>query len=306
MVFAPLLIPEAREQELNVLHGLGVPPLRLSHELDRALSASRPVLSQHEVTVILLGQLVQNSADQVLGILAVLGHVVHDHGDIDILAIGVSPAIVVGGHANHLVGQLGLPGQLGLGQSAHVDHASAPGPVHVALGSGGELRTLHADDNAAGVERDPVALHRRGASLHDGSELGVERVGKPYVANHSALEEGEWADPFGAINDLVGNDKVHRLDVLLEGADGREGDDCADANGAEGGDVGAGWDLVRGDLVMGAMAAEECDGNARVLEDGDGGGRDAPRGGRGDDGDGVVAGQFGEAGAADDGDVDGA
>lgn len=58
--------------------------------------------------------------------------------------------------------------------------------------------------------------------------------------------------------------------------------------------------------MVGAMAAEEGDGDAGVLEDGDGGGWNAPGGSWGEDGDGVVAGQFGEAGAADDGDVDGA
>lgn len=92
--------------------------------------------------------------------------------------------------------------------------------------------------------------------------------------------------------------------MLLEGPDGAEGDDAAHADVAQGGDVGAGGHLVGGELVVGAVAGQEGDGDAVVLEDADRGGGVAP-GRQGVDGcDGRVALDLGEAGAAYDGDVD--
>lgn len=99
---------------------------------------------------------------------------------------------------------------------------------------------------------------------------------------HSAFEEREGADPLGAVDDLVRDDKVPRFDGFLETADCGEGDDGADAEAAEGGDVGAGGDLVGGEFVVEAMAADEGDGDrlvglrGGVVEDGDGRGGFAP------------------------------
>lgn len=240
-----------------------------------------------------------------LGVLAVGSHILHHHGHIHILPLGVPPAVVISSHADHLIGQLGLPRELGLGKRAHVDDGTAPGAVHVALGPGAELGALHADDRPLLVENHPVALHGRGALLDDCRELRVEGVGEADVADYAAFEKGKGTDALGAVDDLVGDDKIHGLDVLLEGADGGEGDDGADAEGAEGGDVGTGGDLVGGDLVVGAMAGEEGDGDARVLDDEDGGGGGAPGGSGGYGGDGDEAWDLGEAGSADNGDVDG-
>lgn len=301
-----LLLPEAREEELNPLHSLGITALGLSHELDRALGAALPLLGQDQVAVILLEQLIENGAHKVLGVLAVGSHVLHDHGDIDVLAGLVAPAVVVGRHADHLVGQLGLAGQLGLGQGRHVDHAAAPRAVHMALGAGAEGRTLHADDGSLVVEHDAVAFHGRGTLLDDLREARVEGVRETDVADYAALVEGEGPDALGAVDDLVGNDKVHGLDLLAQGADGREGDDGAHADGAKGGDVGARGNLVGGKLVVETVAGEEGDGVAVVLEDHEGGGGRAPRGDGVEGGDGDVAVELGEAGAADDGNVDGA
>ena len=119
------------------------------------------------------------------------------------------------------------------------------------------------------------------------------------------LEEGERTDTLGPVNDLVGDDKVHGLDVLAEGPDGGEGDDAPDADGAQGGDVGAGGDLVGRELVVDAVAGEEGYGDAIVPRDEDRGRGEAP-GSRGvDRGHGLEAGDAAEAGPADDGDVDG-
>lgn len=170
----------------------------------------------------------------------------------------------------------------------------------------GKALLTHADDGSLIVEHDAVALHVRGALLHDLSQALIEGVREADVADDATLEEGEGADALGAVDDLVRDDEVHGLDLLLQGADGGEGDDAADADGAQGGDVGAGGHLVRRELVVQAVAGEEGDGHAGVLEDHDRGGRLAPGRRRVQGGDGRVTLQLAEAGAADDGDVDGA
>jgi hypothetical protein len=170
----------------------------------------------------------------------------------------------------------------------------------------GDDALTHAHNGALFVQDDAVALHGAGARLDDVGEAGVKGVRKADVADEPALEEGKGAHALCAVNDLVGDDKVHGLDLLLQRADGGKGDDAADADGAQGGNVGAGGHLVRGKLVVAAVAGEERDGDAVVREDGDGGRGRAP-GRRGRElGDGLEARERAEAGAADDGDADGA
>lgn len=114
------------------------------------------------------------------------------------------------------------------------------------------------------MENHALAFEAVAAFLHDLGQGGVEGVGEPDVPYHSAFEEREGADPLGAVDDLVRDDKVPRFDGFLETADCGEGDDGADAEAAEGGDVGAGGDLVGGEFVVEAMAADEGDGDRLV------------------------------------------
>lgn len=154
------------------------------------------------------------------------------------------------------------------------------------------------------MQRHTVALHGGGALLDDIDNLAVKRVAKGDVADEAALEEGEGADALGAVDDLVGDHKVHGLDLLLEGADGAEGDDAAHANVPQGGDVGAGGHLVRRELVVGAVAGEEGNRDAVVLEDEDRGRGLAPGRLGVQLGDGRVAIDLVEASTANDGDMD--
>lgn len=149
-----------------------------------------------------------------------------------------------------------------------------------------------------------LALHGAGAGLDNGGQLGVEGVGEANVADEALLEECEGAHALCAVDDLVGDDKVHGLDMLLEGADGTEGDDAAHADVPQGGDVGARGHLMGRELVVGAVAREEGDGHAVVLEDLDRGRGVAPWRQGVDGRDGHVAIDLGEAGAAYHGDVD--
>lgn len=52
------------------------------------------------------------------------------------------PAVVVCGHANHLVCKLGFASKFGFGEGGHVDDGAAEGAVHIAFGAGRELRAL--------------------------------------------------------------------------------------------------------------------------------------------------------------------
>lgn len=99
-----------------------------------------------------------------------------------------------------------------------------------------------------------ITLHRLCALAHDLSDLVIVRVAKGHVANKTALEECEGADALGTVDDLVGHDEIHGLDLLLQGADGGEGDNAAHANMAQGGDIGTGGNLVRRILVVRTVA----------------------------------------------------
>lgn len=128
------------------------------------------------------------------------------------------------------------------------------------------------------------------------------------MSNNSLLEKGVGTDSLSAVDDLVGDDKVTRTDVLLEGTDGGEGEDGADSDGAESGDVGEVGDLGRGELVVDSVAGQEGDGNASGgAEDVDGRGGSAPGGGGGEDSGGneTVVDEGLNSGTTDDGDVDG-
>jgi hypothetical protein len=155
------------------------------------------------------------------------------------------------------------------------------------------------------MEHHAVALHVRRASLDDIRQLLVKGVRKADMTNNTALEEGKGSDALGAIDDLVRDDKVHGLDLLLQRADGGEGNDASDTEVAESGDVGTVGDLVGRKLVVQAVAGEEGDVDAVVGEDGDGRGGISPGGEGVDEGNGLVALELGKAGAANDGNVDG-
>jgi hypothetical protein len=125
------------------------------------------------------------------------------------------------------------------------------------------------------------------------------------MSHDAALEKRKRSHPLGAVDDLIRHHKVAWLDLLLQGADGAEGDDAAHAEGAEGGDVGAVRHFMRRERVVRAVAGEEGDGDRIVREDGDGRGGGSPGGGWSEGGDGGEAFEVLKAGAADDGYVDG-
>jgi hypothetical protein len=150
-----------------------------------------------------------------------------------------------------------------------------------------------------------LPLKRMPAPPHHTRHPLIKRIRKPYMSHDAALEKRKRSHPLGAVDDLIWYHKVARLDLLLQGADGAEGDDAAHAERAEGGDVGAVRHFVRRERVVRAVAGEEGDGDRIVGEDGDGRGGSAPGGGGREGGDRGEAFEVLEAGAADDGYVDG-
>lgn len=305
------LFEVAREQPVEPLLGLLLPASRRSHATSE-LHLTLEVLGRNEILVFIFAQLVENGTDKAPGVLGVGLHVAHDHLDGHALLRRV-PAVVVGAHANHLVCDLGLLRELGFGKRAHVDDTAAPRAVHVRFSAGAELGSLHADDSALVVQAHAVALEAVATLAHNLGDTLVEGVRETDVADHTALEEGERTDALGAVDDLVGDDKVAGLDLFLQRAYGAEGNDGADTEAAESSDVGAGGHLVRSDLVVETMAGDEGDGDGLavgrgrgVVEDGDGRGGSAPGSGELEGGDGCEAREGLEAGATDHRNGDGA
>jgi hypothetical protein len=122
----------------------------------------------------------------------------------------------------------------------------------------------HTDQSTLIMQGNTLTLHVLGALLDHLSKACIERIREADVSDDTALEEGEGTDALCAIDDLVGDDKVHWLNLLLERADGGKGDDTANADVPQGGDVCAVGDLVGGKLVMQAVTGEEGDVDAIV------------------------------------------
>lgn len=146
-----------------------------------------------------------------------------------------------------------------------------------------QLRT-HADNGALVVQDDTLTLQAVSAFANDLGDTLIEGIAERNVGDNTTLEVGPWANTLGAVDDLIGDHEVTGLDSLLETANSGESNDAADTNGAQSGDIGASGHLVRGNLVVGAVTAEERDGDglvvvlALVVEDSDRGGRLAPGG----------------------------
>ena len=114
----------------------------------------------------------------------------------------------------------------------------------------------------------------------------IERLRERNMRDDPTLEESKRPDALRTIDNLVRDDEVTWLDLLRKTADGTEGDDGADAEGAERGDVGAGGDLVGREFVVEARGGRGRRLGRRVAglvgglvgEDGDGNWKGCPRG----------------------------
>lgn len=132
------------------------------------------------------------------------------------------------------------------------------------------------------MQCNTLTLQAVSAPLYNLGQPLVERIAEAYVANHALFKEGKRPYTLGAVNDLVGNNKVPRSDLLLQGPHGGKGDDGAYTNVTEGSDVGLVLDLVGCVLVVETVARDESDrdlvpsGGGGMGDDADGRGRLAP------------------------------
>lgn len=168
----------------------------------------------------------------------------------------------------------------------------------------GRVLLTHNNNGSLVVQYDSIAFHGSCARLDNIGELLVKRIGESYMSYDTALEKGKRADALGAVNGLVGDDKVHGLDLLLQRADSRKGDDAADADAAESRNIGPVGHLVRRELVVQAMAREEGNVDVAVGQDMDGRRGLAPWRVGVEGSDGCIALELTETSATNDGNVD--
>lgn len=107
------------------------------------------------------------------------------------------------------------------------------------------------------MQSNSISAEYRSASYDDSRKSFIKRVCKGNMALDASLKERKRSDPLGAIDDLIRDDKVPRLDVLPQTAHCRKGDDGPDAQGSECGDIRSAWYLVRCDLMMQTMSCQE-------------------------------------------------
>lgn len=155
------------------------------------------------------------------------------------------------------------------------------------------------------MQHNAITLHVLGTRLDNLGQRGIKRVSKADMTYDTPLEKGKRPDTLSAVDNLIGDDEVHGLDLLLQRTDGGEGNDAADTDTPQSSNIGAVGDLVRCELVVEAMAGEERDVGAVVGEDVDGRRGRAPGRYWVEYGNGFVAIELGESGAADDTDEDG-
>lgn len=131
------------------------------------------------------------------------------------------------------------------------------------------------ENNTISLQAVPTLAHNLGNAL-------IEGVSKGDMSNHTALKVCPRPNALSTVDDLVRDNEVARLDRLLKTANSGEGNDAPNTDRTQGSNVGAGRDLMRGNLVVRAVSAQECDGNglvvvlALVVQDGDRRGRFTP------------------------------
>lgn len=138
----------------------------------------------------------------------------------------------------------------------------------------------HADEGAAVVQNHALSLQAVSTGPHHLRDTLIKGIAKRNVTDYTSLEESERPDTLRPVNDLVWDNEVAGLDLLLQAADGGEGDNGTHTDGAKSGDVGARGDLVGSDLVVQAMSAEKGNSDCLVIvfvmQDGNRGGGVAP------------------------------
>lgn len=80
------------------------------------------------------------------------------------------------------------------------------------------------------MQDDAIALHVSCASLDNVGKACIERISEPNVSDYTTLEKGERSDALCAIDGLVREHKVHRLNLLLQRTDSGESNNGSNAD----------------------------------------------------------------------------
>lgn len=156
-----------------------------------------------------------------------------------------------------------------------------------------------------------LTLQAVSAGSHNLGNALIERIRKRNVSHNTLLKERPRTESLSPVNDLVRHHKVPGLDFLLQATDSREGDDGPDTDGTQGSDVRTSGDLMRCQLMVEAMATEECDrdelagSRALVVKNGNRRGGVTPRRGNLETGNLREAREFAKTGTTDNSDSDG-
>lgn len=135
------------------------------------------------------------------------------------------------------------------------------------------------------MQHDSFSLQAVSASPHHLGNALIEWVTEGNMSNSASLKECKRSDTLGPVNNLVWNNEVARLDVLLQASDCRKGDNGSYANRSQSSNVGASGHLVRSNLMVKTVTAQEGNSNilaigrALVVKNGNRGGGLAPRSG---------------------------
>jgi hypothetical protein len=160
------------------------------------------------------------------------------------------------------------------------------------------------------MQHDTISLQTVSARAHNLCYVLIERITEWHMAHNPSFKERKWANTLGAINNLIRHHKIPRLNNFLQTTHSRERNYGPDTDTSQSCNVGAVGYLMRRDLVVSAVTAEECDGHvfagdaALVMDDCDGGGGLAPGSLDVERGDLGEAGEVLEAGSADDRNAD--
>lgn len=132
------------------------------------------------------------------------------------------------------------------------------------------------------MQCNAIAFQTVSARPHHLGDILIKGVAKWNMSHYPRLEKGKRPNTLCAVNDLIWHDKIPRLDGFLQTTHGRKGNHRPDTNTPQSSNVGSVRYLVRRNLVVCAVSAEEGDGDifagdaTLVVEDGDRRGRLPP------------------------------
>src|SRR5579863_5290171 len=164
------------------------------------------------------------------------------------------PAVIVGHHRDTDVTNLGLARQLRFLQIGHANHVHAQAAIYIRLRLRGKLRAFHAEIGSAAF---PDHARLDASRLDHSGKFRTNGIGESNVRDNAAAEERIYAMA-GTVEKLIGDDKLHRLVLLFERPNRRNGDNALDTELLEGVNVGAKIQLARQDSMAASMPRQKC------------------------------------------------